>query len=144
MDSLIVDALAVYRLTHLVTEDTFPPVRAVRERIWRQYPQVGAHVSSANGWMIKDTKAVRWTSALGWSIRSEVEVTPPTSATIAQDDAVVVAAHPVGELIGCPWCASPWIAIGVLAARRFVPSMWSPLAKVLAASAVAGIAASHV
>lgn len=46
------------------------------------------------------------------------------------------------ELLECPWCASVWVAAGVLAVRR-LPG-WRPLAQVLAASAAAGLASSWV
>ncbi len=39
----------------------------------------------------------------------------------------------------CAWCSSPYIAVGVVLARRFVPRIWQPVAEVLAFSAVAGL-----
>jgi hypothetical protein len=48
------------------------------------------------------------------------------------------------ELIECPWCIGFWIAGSVVAARRWVPRQWSPVAKTLAYSSVAGILASQV
>jgi hypothetical protein len=42
-------------------------------------------------------------------------------------------------LIGCPWCISFHTAIFVVCARRLGPKAWSPIAKVLAASAVTGL-----
>jgi Protein of unknown function (DUF1360) len=48
------------------------------------------------------------------------------------------------ELLECPWCASVWIAAGVLVVRRVAPRAWRPLACVLAASEVAGLAATWV
>lgn len=46
--------------------------------------------------------------------------------------------HPLGELISCPWCSSVWVAVGVVAARRYAPRVWRPVATILAGSAVAG------
>jgi hypothetical protein len=48
------------------------------------------------------------------------------------------------ELIECPWCIGFWIAGSVVAARRWLPRQWSPVAKTLAYSAVAGILASQI
>lgn len=39
MDDLVVDAFAAARLTRLVTTDTFPPVKALRERWVREFGQ---------------------------------------------------------------------------------------------------------
>ena len=43
------------------------------------------------------------------------------------------------ELTGCPWCASVYIAAGVVAARRVAPRVWGPISTGLALSAVAGL-----
>lgn len=42
-------------------------------------------------------------------------------------------------LVGCPWCVSPYLAAAVVCARRLAPRAWSPVARTLAFSAVAGI-----
>lgn len=42
-------------------------------------------------------------------------------------------------LLDCPWCASPWIAAGLLVLRAAAPRLHTALVSVLAASAVAGI-----
>lgn len=44
----------------------------------------------------------------------------------------------VAELLDCPWCLSFWVALGVIAARRFTPRLWRPLALALTYSAVTG------
>lgn len=44
-------------------------------------------------------------------------------------------------LTTCPWCMSVWVAAGVVVARRYVPG-WRYLARVLAASHVAGLVAN--
>lgn len=49
----------------------------------------------------------------------------------------------LGELVSCPWCASVYIAAGVLAARLLVPVPWSLIAVPLAWSAVAGFLSSR-
>lgn len=49
-----------------------------------------------------------------------------------------------GDLVTCPFCASFWVAIGVLVARRLFPRAWPLLARVLAASLVTGIGETHL
>lgn len=48
-------------------------------------------------------------------------------------------AHPLSELIDCPWCLSIWVGAGAVVARRFTPRLWGALARVLASSAVTGL-----
>lgn len=43
------------------------------------------------------------------------------------------------ELLTCPWCVSFWIALVVVALRRFVPRVWRPASRAFAFSAVAGM-----
>lgn len=88
---LIVDSLATYRLTRLVTEDVI--AAPVRDKIFEKHPP---HDRS-------------------WSY-----------------------------VLTCPWCSSVWIGIGVMIARKIVPSAWDPLAKGLAASAVTGVISERV
>lgn len=38
----------------------------------------------------------------------------------------------------CPWCASMWIGLGVVVARRLFPKAWDPVALGLAASGFTG------
>ena len=80
--TFLVDALAVYRLTRLVTRDRITePLRT--------------RVESGPEWLT--------------------------------------------YLLRCGWCASPYLAVGVITARRLVPRAWAPAAGVLACSAVAGL-----
>lgn len=51
------------------------------------------------------------------------------------------ASEPIAGLVDCPWCVSMYVAFGVVAARRFAPRAWSPIAAALAMSEVAGLAA---
>jgi hypothetical protein len=47
--------------------------------------------------------------------------------------------HKVSYLLNCPWCLSIYFASGAVAARQFRPRVWSPVAKVLALSALTGL-----
>lgn len=51
---------------------------------------------------------------------------------------VAQAGGPVAYLVGCPWCASIWVAAGVVLARRALPLPWAPVARVLSMSAITG------
>ena len=46
------------------------------------------------------------------------------------------------QLIQCPWCMSFWVALGVVAARKFMPG-WKHLGKAFAMSAVSGMIAER-
>lgn len=48
-----------------------------------------------------------------------------------------------GAFIRCPWCVGMWAALGVLAARRINPRVWTPIATALACSEVAGLRGSR-
>lgn len=50
----------------------------------------------------------------------------------------------LAELVTCGWCSSMYAAVFVVAARRFAPRLWDPLARVLAASLVTGIVQTHI
>lgn len=41
-------------------------------------------------------------------------------------------------LIECPWCLGFWLCCAAVAARKLAPRAWEPLARALAASALAG------
>lgn len=49
----------------------------------------------------------------------------------------------LGYWVGCDWCASAAVGIGVVLARRFTPRLWGPLAEALAFSAITGLIADH-
>lgn len=53
-----------------------------------------------------------------------------------QDDAPKLA-----DFVVCRWCTGIWIAGLVVAARRYAPSVWSPLARVLALADVGALLA---
>jgi hypothetical protein len=47
--------------------------------------------------------------------------------------------HKINELLSCPWCLSPYVALGVTIARALSPRIWSIAARVLAFSATTGV-----
>lgn len=111
---LLVDALAVYRLSRLVSADliTFE----VREQIIRE-------LYAARG--DRDARTIAPAMDREWTRRALED--GPEAPKLAQ-------------LIVCRWCTSMWLGAGVLAARRLAPRAWRPASYVLAWSAVAGLA----
>lgn len=130
---MVIDALAVFRLSRLLAQDEFPPVKRFRHAVQDRWPTVGQRLCTADGWRIDTTEC---TASRG---RVRVDV---TGGVVGNEAAFVAEAHPIGYLIGCVHCVSPWVAAVVLAARRWVPGAWGPVAKILAGSAVAGLASS--
>lgn len=132
--ALAVDALATARLARLVTTDTFPPVRWARDRILVRWPAPGqpldgdAHDRGFHG-------ARGILPGGGWSPTHEDFDELGKQRTVWTDGT------PIGELVTCPWCASIWLAAGVVVARRLAPSIWDPIARLLALSEAAGLAA---
>jgi hypothetical protein len=45
----------------------------------------------------------------------------------------------LGELLECYWCSGLWISAAVVAARRTIPDLWSPIARALALSTAVGL-----
>lgn len=109
MIPLLLDALAAYRLTRLVTEDTL--VDGPRDAV------------------------VRWAYRSSEPLRDDFEDDP---SGYAMTDAH---APKLATLVTCRFCASVWIGLGVVAARRLAPRAWHPLSTALAFSAVAGLLA---
>lgn len=90
---LVVMSLATYRLTRLVTKDTFPPVLWVRDQLaggWREATQAevdkGAELQMIEGEPHVYVQRVRWSPQ--W----------------------------LADLISCPWCSSGWVSMGVVGA----------------------------
>ena len=96
--TLVIDALAVWRITRLVTEDGI--TAPLRGRL------------------------------LAWALEPGADARPRRPK--------------LAELIECPHCVSIYAATGVLVARRRVPRLWDPLARLLAFSALSGLIAETV
>lgn len=88
--TLLIDFIAVYRLTKLVIDDEI--MEEVREAIWEKFPA-------------ESTK--------------------------------------IGYLITCPWCTSIWMGAAIFAMRKLHPESTDYITKVLASSAVTGVAFNH-
>lgn len=115
MLDLIIDALACARITRLVTTDTI--TRPLRARVIR----------GAYNWQQGSRFSTDDMTEAEWDDQPRTD-----------DDAPKLAAFVV-----CPWCVGLWVALGVVAARKILPTAWSALARALALSAVTGILATH-
>lgn len=114
---LLIDVLAATRITRLVVEDTFPPVKALRDRIVANH----SHERSTFQKVLDDDGT---TNVVQIGHHTEYDS--------------------VAELITCPWCAGFWVCMLVVLARRVAPGLWAPLAKAFAFSMVAGLIESKV
>lgn len=106
---LLVMSLAVYRLTKLVVEDTFPPVLWLRDRLvggWR--PLTLPEMENNRLPVLDDGDAAVTLARLG-----------SVSMIDGQLHRYVHRKRWVpfwlAELLSCPWCASGWVALGVTA-----------------------------
>lgn len=111
--ALLVDAVAAYRLTKLVTDDTI--TRGPREAVIREAYLRAGH----------PPEIVEGDDLTEMAIVDTVEGTAPKIAT----------------LVTCRWCAGMWVGAGVIAARRLAPRAWSPVAETLAVAAAAALLA---
>lgn len=127
MIDLLLDALAAYRLTRLVTADTI--LDEPREAIVRAaYNRAAGDTETTLRQHLADVlgaKAGDGYDPTGWADRAQADPRAPKVAT----------------LVTCRWCAGMWIAAGVVVARRLAPRTWAPLAKALAFSAGAALLA---
>lgn len=118
------DALAVHRLTRLVTDDEL--TRPWRDKTVEHAYVHGRWLGGRTDLRTEELAAAVATGVIDWSEAVEQDDNPPKVAT----------------LVTCRWCASVWIAAGVLVARRVAPSWWAPAARLLALSSVSTLLAT--
>lgn len=138
---LVIDALAVARLSRLVTTDTFPPVADARARLTALFPQDGQVLDDGWEWALEpgeEGPAVRPWGVGPFRARSMV-MAHGLDASGAGHRAYTVGDHPVGELLQCRWCCSVWLAAGVVVLSAAFPRAWRPVSRLLAFSQVAGL-----
>jgi len=115
---LVVDALAIFRLSRLVTSDTI--------------------LDRPRAWLLR-----RWPGSETEFYDSEVENSEVRGRPVVTLEGtrprlwVVLEPHWFGSLIQCVWCISIWLAVAVVAARQWW-DWWQWPALVAAGSAVAG------
>ena len=123
----VVYVLAVYRLTRLVVSDTFPPVRALRERVLARWPSEDTEFTGE------------------WVTHTAGEPTTPTGTALYPVDSTTYAAlypHWIGELVTCAWCASVWVAALALPFFWAFPDVMVWVGLIPAASGITGLLAS--
>lgn len=111
--ALVVDMVACYRLTRLVTKDSL----LVNVRDWiikRSYePQT------------RNLSLTEPTEPGDWANYAEGDPSAPKLAT----------------LITCRWCTGIYVAVGVVAARSLVPRYWDPMARMLTVASAGALIA---
>ena len=108
---LIVITLAVARLCRLVIVDDFPPIQAFREWALTRWPTD----STTFGDSVVRSQS---TDTLGYRIGLLANGKEVFSNG---EDWYASKAYRVTELLECPWCLSPWVALVTLALWWFYP-----------------------
>lgn len=135
---LLVDCLAVARLTRLVTTDEL--TRPARERLLARYPTAGNIVrDGVDGWLVYDT-APPYAERDGRRYDGQLLPPPRPPNPYAL---VLSTSSRVGYLLTCDWCSSIYVGLAAVVARRYAPRLWGPVARALAASEVAGLLAER-
>lgn len=117
MIDVVLDALAVYRLTRLVTADTI--TQTMRDMVIAdEYDRRGDTLAA-----IERVGGVEYPG--DWQAAVEADPDPPKVAT----------------LVTCRWCAGMWVALAVTVLRLVAPRQWAPLRDALAFSAAAALLA---
>jgi len=114
--TLVVDAVATYRLTRLVTADAITAP-------WRDQLVRNAYVARDGEAVAVDMEAE--TPHDTWSDRATDDDDPPALA----------------QLLVCRWCMGVWIAAAVTVARRSWPRQWGPVADAATLAAAAALLA---
>lgn len=109
---LLLDALAAYRLTRLVTADTLTEKP-------RKLIVLGAY------------------DRAGRPLPDQAEDAPTAVDLVELDDHP----PKLAELVTCRWCAGVWVSAGVVAVGTFLPGAWAHVSRALALSAAAALLA---
>ncbi len=102
---LIVLSLATYRLTRLVTTDTFPPILLIRDKVaggWREATQ-GEIDRRHPGLESFEDVPHRYIERAKWSPQW------------------------LADLISCTWCSSGWMSLGVVTLTAIFSSVPDPI-----------------
>lgn len=113
---LLVDVLAVHRITRLVTADVV--TRPWRARIIR--------------------RSYRGTKTDYQDLVSRASDAEADAFPHGDDNAPALA-----TLVTCPWCVSVYVSAGVVIARRFAPGLWNAAAYGLALSTASTLVANR-
>lgn len=126
----ILMSFAAFRLTRLITKDTFPPVLWVRDRLaggWRPMTDAEFH-------------ARRQEDGPKWPIGKADEKTGRTTRYVTR---AAWSPYWLAELITCPWCASAYVSGCVVGVTDLVSGLRWPWLMGFAVWAGASILASR-
>lgn len=124
--TLLVLALAAYRLTRLIVKDDFPPVLWVRDRL-------------VGGWRPLTPKEQVAPVAVPWRNQTEIH-------NGVMERYVVRASwvpYWLSELLGCPWCVSAYVSGALTAATDAVSGVPRPWLVGMAVWALSALLASR-
>jgi hypothetical protein len=123
---LLLDVLASYRLTRLITADTIldGPRDALVLRAYERAKFKEPPLSDRIGALI-DKEGIDVFQPGGWTELAQVDPHAPKLTALAW----------------CRWCCGFWCSALVVIARRRFPRQWAPIAEALALSAGAALIA---
>jgi len=64
---------------------------------------------------------------------------PPLAGLRDRAEKTLAQHPPWGQVLECAWCASTYVGLGIVAARKVAPRAWRAASLALAVSAVAGL-----
>lgn len=114
-------SLGTYRLTRLIVQDTFPPVLWVRDRLvggWREVTEEEREAGISDG-TDDEGEPLKHNVPVSWS------------------------PFWLRELLSCPWCASGWLALILVAGTALASSVPLPALFWLASWALGSLLASQ-
>ena len=134
--TLLIDLLAVYRLSRLITKDSL--LQEVRWWILQRWPNEGTEFPDSIVVVVDPP-----TMPQAKTVYGRIEFTDTTvfksNKTDAEGDPIwlPLETHKITELIECPYCASVWLAFGVMALRVWTDWWQYPAIALALAGAVA-------
>jgi len=120
----VVMCLCSYRITRFVVKDDFPPMIWLRDRLvgdWREVREVEKGRSWGADWTTGTLEGLPMVRRQRW------HWTPQWLA----------------DLLSCPWCASGWLSLGVVAAGDAFVSVPLPAVTWIAVWGVASVIAAQ-
>lgn len=121
--ALLINALAVFRISRLVATDDFPLIKSAREWLLRRWP------SDDTEFFASEVETVDG----GYEVRNT-----KTSVVPYEDRYIPVYPHWLGVLVSCIWCNSWWVALSVILIDYWWAG-WRWIALGFAYSAIAGL-----
>lgn len=117
---LLILAMAIYSITRLITEDTFPPIERIRNWVLNKFPHDG--------------------------YTTKIRPNPKRAQFVNTSSGFyhVNVGHWLGELITCPWCAGWWVSVAVCTAFWFWPVVTTAVLVPFAFRVVPGIIKSKL